>query len=93
MDRFRGSSIAEDRAEEAAELAAIPLDIIEAARLRCVNRIHTALKDLRDIALREHDQVTCGDPLPDSEVAKTLGAMSDHVTDMIAETIAAIERA
>lgn len=93
MDRFPGMSISEERAEEAAELAAIPLDIIEAARLRCINRIHTALKDLRDVALREHDQVTCGDPLPDTLVASTLSAITDSVGDMIADTIDAIERA
>lgn len=93
MDRFPGMSISEERAEEAAELAAVPLDIVEAERLRCMNRIHAALKHLRDVALREHDQVTCGDPLPDALVASTLDFISDAVSEMIADTLTAIERA
>jgi hypothetical protein len=85
MDRFPGTSIADDRAAEAADECPylLALERIEAARNKAAERILAAVRELVETTRNEHDKVTTGIAICDNYFNFSVDCINEQLDELI----------
>ncbi len=86
MDRFPGTSIADDRAAEALDKCPylLALENIETAREKAGERMLAALRELVETTRNEHHNVTAGIAVGDNAFNFCFDAINEQLDELIA---------
>lgn len=86
MDRFPGTSIADDRAAEARDECPylLALENIEAARNKAAERILAAVRELVEATRNEHNEVATGIAIGDNDFNFAVDVINEQLDELIA---------